>query len=100
MNKISKSEFINKVSLVKEATSIRGVPYKSIRCDGNRIRGIRCNEQNSTFAINVDKLYCAYLQLEVINTSTLKSFVPGVQSPSYAILSKINLSDKNEKTNN
>ena len=91
MNKISKSEFINKVSLVKEATSIRGVPYKPISYDGNRIRGIRCNGRNKTFAINVDKLYCAYLQLDVVNTRTLKRFVPGVQSPSYAILSKIKL---------
>lgn len=91
MNKISKSEFIDKISLVKEATSKRGVPYKSISCDGNRIRGIRCNEKNNTFAINVDKLYCAYLQLDVINTSKLRRFVPGVQSPSYAILSEIKL---------
>ena len=91
MKKISKSEFIDKVSIVKEATSKRGIPYKSISCDGNRIRGIRCNGRNNPFAINVDKLYNAYLQLDVINTSTLKSFVPGVQSPAYAILTKINL---------
>ena len=91
MNKISKLEFINKVSLVKEATGKKGVLYKFINCDGNRIRGIRCNGRNKTFAINVDKLYCAYLQLDVINTSKLRRFVPGVQSPSYAILSEINL---------
>ena len=91
MNKISKSEFIDKISLVKEATSINGSSYKFISCDGNRIRGIICNEWSNSFAINVDKLYCAYLQLDVINTSKLRRFVPGVQSPSYAILSKIKL---------
>ena len=88
--KLSKDEFIQQLQAVEEADSLQGVHYSHIRVEGGRIQGLRDSTQKS-FEIDVDALYRAYEENEVINTSVLKRYVNRVQSPAYAILIKMGI---------
>lgn len=88
--KLSFDSFIAEIKKVKYAISKRGAEYVMIHCEGNNCIGIRKNT-NKPFDIDLAKLYQAYMECEVINTSTLKNYVDREQSPSYAILMKAGL---------
>lgn len=88
--KLTKEQFINLLSEVKEATSVQGKHYSNIRLEKGKIVGTR-NGTKGTFEIDINKLYDAYKNCETINTSTLKPYVNRVQSPAYAILMKMKL---------
>jgi len=82
---IDYNAFTCKIAKVEFAVSKSGIEYISIHCDGNMCIGTR-KSTNNLFKINLVKLYQAYVECEVINTTTLKPYVDRVQSPSYAIL--------------
>lgn len=90
MNKISKQEFIDRIKTIHSAISVRGIKYSNIQLCGLVCKGIR-DSTNKPFQISLDKLYEAYKKLDVINTTTLKSDIKGVQSPALAILMKVGL---------
>lgn len=89
--KLSKDEFIRQLQVVKEAESVQGVTYSHIEVHEKKIQGMRESTQQP-FTINMESLYQAYTENEVINTSVLKKYVNNrVQSPAYAILIKMGL---------
>lgn len=88
--KLPKEEFIELLHTVKEADSIQKIHYSHIRVEDRKIRGVRDSTKHP-FEIDVDALYQAYEENETINTSVLKIYVDGVQSPAYAILIKMGL---------
>lgn len=83
--KLPYDTFIVKIRKIRHAVSVTGEEYVCIHCDNNVCTGIRESTKES-FEINLRKLYQAYKECEVINTSTLKPYVDRVQSPSYTIL--------------
>lgn len=87
MEKLSFEDFVERVKAVDYAVGIEGQTYRCVSCDDEYYFGIR----GTAFKINLHKLYEAYLTCRLINTSTLKEYVNGVQSPSYAILKKAGL---------
>lgn len=89
--KLSKDEFIRQLQVVKEAESVQGVTYSHIEIHEKKIQGMRESTQQP-FTINMESLYQAYTENDVINTSVLKKYVNNrVQSPAYAILIKMGL---------
>lgn len=78
------------ISQVTTAESIKGRHYDGIKVVGKFIIGVRRSTSKS-FKINIENLYNAYIELDVVNTTTLRPYVNGVQSPAYAILIKANL---------
>ena len=90
MNKISKQEFIDRIKTIHSAISVRGIKYSNIQLCGLVCKGIR-DSTHKPFQISLDKLYEAYKELDVINTTTLKSYVNRAQSPALAILMKVGL---------
>ena len=71
------------ISQVTTAESIKGRHYDNIKVDGKFIIGVRRSTSKS-FKINIENLYNAYIELDVVNTKTLKPYVNGVLSPAYA----------------
>lgn len=92
MNKISKEEFLRRISEVHSAESITGRKYLDIHTDKERriCTGTR-EETGKPFKIRLDKLFEAYQQLDEISIGTLKQYVNRVLSPSLAILKKAGL---------
>lgn len=86
---LSYNEFVSKLSKVTGATSVTGQKYYDIHIIDNLICGKRGN--GTSFQINMVSLYNAYVDLSLINTTTLKPYVGGVQSPALAILKEANL---------
>lgn len=86
---LSYNEFVSILSKVTRATSVTGLEYYDIRIIDNLICGKR--GIGTSFQINLASLYNAYLDLPLINTTTLKPYVGGVQSPALAILMEANL---------
>ena len=87
---MKRDKFISMISQVTTAESIKGRHYDSIKVVGKFIIGVRRSTSKS-FKINIENLYNAYIELDVVDTKTLKPYVNGVQSPAYAILIKANL---------
>lgn len=87
---MKRDKFISMISQVTTAESIKGRHYDDIKVDEKFIIGVRRSTSKS-FKINIENLYNAYIELDVVNTKTLKPYVNGVQSPVYAILMKANL---------
>lgn len=87
---MKRDKFISMISQVTTAESIEGSYYDDIKVVGKFIIGVRRSTSKS-FKINIENLYSAYMELDVIDTITLKSYVNGVQSPAYAILMRANL---------
>lgn len=85
MAKISKQEFIERVSRISSAQSVQGKIYVSIHVDGSVCTGIR-KSTGKSFKVNLDRLYEAYIENKEINTAVLKSYVDRNQSPAFAIL--------------
>ena len=92
MNKISKEEFLRRISEVHSAESITGRKYLNIHTDKERriCTGIR-QATKKPFTIRLDRLFEAYYQLDEISIATLKEYVDRGQSPSLAILKKAGL---------
>ncbi len=91
---LSKEEFIQRISQITTATSVTGIVYSQIKCDGTYINGLR-ETTGAGFAISLDKLYTAYNELTDFTTTSLKPYVDRVQSPSLAILLAIEAVKKN-----
>lgn len=96
-NIIDKSEFLERLRGIRSVTSTseRRVRYTSIHIENEKVCiGIR-ESTGKHFKIIIDRLYNAYYELKVsgikINTTTLKKYVNGVQSPSLAILEEMEL---------
>lgn len=87
---MKRDKFISMISQVTTAESIKLRYYDDIKVVGKFIIGVRRSTSKS-FKINIENLYSAYMELDVIDTITLKPYVNGVQSPAYAILMKANL---------
>lgn len=87
---MKRDKFISMISQVTTAESIKGRHYDDIKVDEKFIIGVRRSTSKS-FKINIENLYNAYIELDVVNTKTLKPYVDGVLSPAYAILMKANL---------
>lgn len=83
--KLSYEEFKKKFENIKNAESKNGAIYNEIQLNGDTITGIRLNTKEP-FTIKLTNLYSAYINEDKINTSSLKEYVPRVQSPAYAIL--------------
>ena len=92
MNKISKKEFLRRIHEIRSAISVTGKRYSNIYVNKEEkiCTGIR-EESGEPFKIQLDKLFEAYQNLDVINTATLKEYVDRVQSPSFAILKEAGL---------
>ncbi|MBQ0063791.1 MAG: hypothetical protein KBS94_07190 [Prevotella sp.] len=92
MRKISKNDFLAKLGKVKSAESVKQhVVYLSIHLEGSNCKGIR-ESSGHGFEIDVDKLYLAYYELDIINTTELKKHIKNrVQSPALAILIEMGL---------
>ena len=89
--KLTKEEFIRQLQIIKEADSVQGVHYSQINICKNKIQGIRDSTQKS-FTVDIESLYRAYSENDVINTSVLKEYIKNrVQSPAYAILIKMGI---------
>lgn len=86
---LSYNEFVCTLSKVTSATSVTGQKYYDIHIIDNLICGKR--GIGTSFQIKLAKLYNAYIDLPIINTTTLKPYVGGVQSPALAILVEANL---------
>lgn len=84
-NLISRKDFLKAIEQIHSTKSVSGVVYSSIRVNGFLCKGIRESTQKE-FRIDLDKLYQAYSELDIINTVTLKQYVDRVQSPALAIL--------------
>ncbi|WP_282917805.1 hypothetical protein [Porphyromonas macacae] len=92
-NKIDKREFLERLRSIRSATSKTEMRYTSIHIENEKVCiGIR-ESTGKHFKIIIDRLYNAYYELdwEEINTTTLKKYVNGVQSPSWAILGEMDL---------
>ena len=85
MAKISKQEFIERISKISSAKSLQGKTYVSIHVDGSVCTGIR-KSTGKSFKVNLDKVYEVYIENEEINTAVLKPYVDRNQSPAFAIL--------------
>ena len=86
---LSYNEFVCTLSKVTSATSVTGQKYYDIHIINNLICGKR--GIGTSFQINMVSLYNAYVDLSLINTTTLKPYVGGVKSPALAILKEVNL---------
>ena len=86
---LSYNEFVSILSKVTRATSVTSQKYYDIHIIDNLICGKRGG--GTSFQIKLAKLYNAYIDLPIINTTTLKPYVGGVQSPALAILVEANL---------
>ncbi len=90
MGKLSKTDFIVKISKINQVQSTQGVLYTDIKIIGNVIYGVRQSTKKE-FKINLENLYRAYQNIEPckLTTTALKPYVDRVQSPSLAILKVI-----------
>ena len=86
---LSYNEFVSILSKVTRATSVTDQKYYDIHIIDNLICGKRGG--GTSFQINMANLYNAYMDLPLINTTTLKPYAGGVQSPALAILMEANL---------
>lgn len=91
-NKVSKEEFFRRITEISSAKSVTGKTYSQIHINQDRkiCTGVR-EERGESFEIQLEKLFEAYQNLNVINTATLKEYVDRVQSPSFAILKEAGL---------
>ena len=87
---IEKSEFIQRLSKIKTATSVRGVEYTSIHVNGNKIYFKRSRDRTEYESILIDELLCLYLNEPNYNTSIARNYITGrCYSPSVAILNEL-----------
>lgn len=87
--KLQRDAFIKKLQTITCATGIEETSiYSDLHFDENSIQGIRFQTcfKKSTFKINIDKLFEAYKNNDELNTSDLKKYTGGAQSPALAIL--------------
>ena len=70
---LSYNEFVSILSKVTRATSVTGQKYYDIHIIDNLICGKRGG--GTSFQINMANLYNAYMDLPLINTTTLKGSV-------------------------
>lgn len=86
---MNQQEFTEAVKNLGTVTSSTGKEYDILSVSEFEITGVRPDTFNR-FAIKTDNLYRAFIAVandEIpLTTTALKSFVPGVQSPSMAIL--------------
>ena len=87
---LSKSDFIAAIAKIHDAESTRGRKYTNIQIKNGLIIGTR-ESTKGVFNISIERLYQAYTDLLRFNTTTLKPYVNGVQSPALAILMAANL---------
>ncbi|KGN73020.1 hypothetical protein HQ47_09185 [Porphyromonas macacae] len=94
-NIIDKSEFLERLRGIHSATSKTEMRYTSIHIENEEVCIGTRESTGKHFKIIIDRLYNAYYELKVsgikINTTTLKKYVNGVQSPSLAILKEMKL---------
>ncbi|MTI31095.1 hypothetical protein [Xanthovirga aplysinae] len=87
---MEQTEFKQKLSRIRTATSITGKKYHSIHINGDSIHFIRENKTNLE-RISVEELYELFTKENSINTAIAKSYISGrVQSPAVAILNQFN----------
>jgi len=80
------------ISLTGRQAGIRtGGHHTKNRIEEIKVENIKKHLKEGKIVINIENLYNAYIELDVVNTKTLKPYVNGVQSPAYAILMKANL---------
>ncbi|MCM1140897.1 MAG: hypothetical protein NC453_20190 [Muribaculum sp.] len=86
---MNQQEFIEAVKSLGTVTSSTGKEYDILSVSEFEIIGVRPNTFHR-FTIKTERLYRAYISVandEIpLTTTALKRFVPGVQSPSVAIL--------------
>jgi hypothetical protein len=84
------NHFIQKLSNIKDATSLKGVKYRDININGSKIYFIRENKSTPE-SILIQELYNLHTCGMPFNTVVAKKHISGrVQSPSIAILNKLN----------
>lgn len=89
---VNQLEFIDTIKRLGTVTSSTGREYDILSVSESEIIGVRPNTLHR-FTIKTERLYRAYKAVvndEIpLTTTALKKFVPGVQSPSLAILRAI-----------
>lgn len=84
-----KDQFLQKLSNIKDATSVTGVKYRNIRITGANIHFIR-EKKSKPESISIDELYKFHSSGMPINTVVARNYISGrVQSPSVAILNEL-----------
>lgn len=86
---MKKDQFLQKLSNIKDATSVKGVKYRNIKITGTNIQFIR-EKKSKPESISIDELYEFHSSGKPINTVVAKNYISGrVQSPSVAILNEL-----------
>jgi len=86
---MNKSEFKQRLSNIKSATSVSGKKYSSIRVFGDSIEFMRENKTKSE-SISITELHQLFTIENSISTSIAKLYISGrVQSPAVAIINEL-----------
>lgn len=92
--KLDFKEFLVMVSKVKSFKSTEGENYSNLKLNDNVLEFKR-DSTNVIWDVDLEKIYNGFNELENINTSTLKRYVPIKQSPSLGLLLELGLLIKN-----
>lgn len=89
MKKLDKQSFTTKVASLKQAISVQGKVYHSIRVTGDKVKFIRGDKPNEE-SINLSELYDLYVNVSNPTNQEARAYISGrVQSPAVSIINAL-----------
>ena len=98
MRNLDKTSFINQVDVLKQATSVQGKIYHSIKADSLTVSFTR-EGKSKPERIKMDELYALYQAIDYPTNKEARQFISGrVQSPAVSIINALGKSESKSAT--
>ncbi len=89
MRKLDKNSFIAQINALKNAASVQGKIYHTIRVDGNSVRFIRQGKSTAE-RIDLEELFELYQAIDYPTNKEARLYISGrVQSPAVSIINAL-----------